>query len=173
LNASNTLQQVNQLIDYSGIISSAMHSAYFSICKAGFIDGVEGCIDHHISKLVQDRCIMDFARIAIRHPNIANPDVHKVAAYSTYWINKLHPLQTLIPYKEYNHNFSGYLNELLALFTGLSILQTKARKCGESFPLESIKQPLNDLLYVFKYCIQNPDSLGIMYYFIDQAISKK
>jgi len=158
--------------DYSIIVSDALFNAYANICKdfEPYIDGETLAFNKYIIDNIIERCLKDFKRISNHHEGVKNPDIHKTAAYLTYWVCKLRPIQ-ILDFSVYDKlPYSKYIVELHAVLAGCAVINAgEERKNGESLDLYKLKPILADMFYILKYCNQNPDLLGILYYFIDKS----
>jgi len=125
-----------------------------------------------ISDLV-DRYFMDVKRLHEFH-GIKHIDCHKIAGYVTYWICKIRPfLPDISAYcKTQTHCKAAPLaNEFIALIAGLGRIND-ARK-DDPINILGMMEFYKPFFYTLRFRKTDPDSLSMIYYFIDKTTRKK
>jgi hypothetical protein len=170
---SMPIDSKNKRVNYERLIYNSVATAYKLFCDTfpdWYIDGYTISLNPYTMEDITKRCLKDFERISNHHPSICNPDVHKIAAYTAHMVCKLRPIE-ILNYAVYGNNYTKALNELMACFSGIALLNVSREKNpikGKKLIVGSDLDPiLKDFIYIMKYCNRSPDLLCIIFYYID------
>ncbi len=126
--------------------------------KNGFSEKEDISLNIGILQIVAESIQSDMKRLSFH--KIILPDPHKHAGFSTKWIAKLRPVQTIK--KNDKSPTIHFINENLALEVGFAFLGLRRRL--------NDKPLVFHLLYSLKYRDIQPETLALIYYQLERDI---
>jgi hypothetical protein len=136
-------------------------------------------MDADTLRVVVKRYLDDVDRIH-RYHDIDLIDCHKIAGYLTYWICRLKPIRVVDKRGTYQGdikdnvvrkiaNASFYINEIFAIFLGLSRIDARLKKAGINKIVAIDKNFVNTLVYSLKYRPITGDMLSLVFYMTEKG----
>ncbi len=130
-------------------------------CPAREID-----VDYYVLADVVQRYWRDVDRLHHFH-GIKYIDSHKISGYLTYWLSKLKPFRTKGNFYKSHNNAGKLVNELIGLIASVARINTSRTLAGFDEKIVPSGQFIDAFMYSLRYRYMNPDSLSIIYYFVD------